>query len=34
MSEATTHQDHGWGAYYVVFNALIFLTVVTVSTLR
>ena len=30
MSEAS-HQEHGWGSYYVVFNALIFLTVVTVG---
>lgn len=25
------HEEQGWGTYYVVFNALIFLTVVTVA---
>jgi caa(3)-type oxidase subunit IV len=29
VSEAK--HEHGWGSYYVVFNALIFLTVVTVG---
>ena len=29
MSEAT--HEHGWGSYYVIFNALILLTVVTVA---
>jgi caa(3)-type oxidase subunit IV len=25
------HQEHSWGPYFVVFNALIFLTIVTVG---
>ena len=30
MSETTNH-DHGWGEYFLIFNALIFLTLITVG---